>query len=140
MEKHFLSDFVAGQARPDPQPWYNPDGDCIIYQMCPEAVVAERIDDVLTIYNSAVSGKAIGYQIKGVAALTRKFGWEGILVEFKQDDEELKAVSLSALLLAAYEQGPKTIGRRKAYAGAFESFAATPRMRAADLTSLFQDG
>lgn len=90
METHFLSDFIAGQTRQSPEPWYNSDGDCIIYQMCDEAVVAERVDEVLTIYNSAISGKAIGYQIKGVAALARAFGWEGILVEFQHDNGELK--------------------------------------------------
>src|SRR5947207_13890296 len=103
MEEHFLKDFVKGEARERPEPWYNPDGDCIIYQVADEAIVAERIDEVLTIYNSAVSGKAIGYEIKVVAALTRKLGWEGIRVEFKEDDEELKELSLSALLLVAYE-------------------------------------
>ena len=137
MEEHFLKDFVKGEARERPEPWYNPEGDCIIYQMADEAIVAERIDEILTIYNSAVSGKPIGYQIKGVAALAREFGWEGIVLEFKEDDQELKEVSLSALLLAAYEHGPKTIGRRRAYAGAFESFASNPRMRADDLASLF---
>src|SRR5262245_26668571 len=113
MEEHFLSAFVNGQTRETPEPWYNPDGDCIIYQIADEAIVAERVDEVLTIYNSAITSRPIGFQIKGVAALTRKLGWEGILVEFKQDNEELKEVSLSGLLLAAYEHGPKTIGRRK---------------------------
>jgi hypothetical protein len=96
--------------------------------------VADRIDEVLTIYRSALTNKSIGYQIKGVAALARRFGWEGVLVEHKRDAEELHEVSLFALLLAAYEQGPKTIGRRKAYADAFESLAEKPRISAEDLT------
>ena len=136
MENHFLEEFVVGQTKQEPEPWYNPDGDCIVYQMTNEAVVGDRIDEVLTIYRSAVTGKAIGYQIKGVAALTREFGWDGVLVEYKKDTEELQEVSLSALLLAAYEQGPKTIGRRKAYADAFESCASNPRMRVDDLATL----
>ncbi|HXB61195.1 MAG TPA: hypothetical protein VNU95_16600, partial [Candidatus Acidoferrales bacterium] len=81
--------------------------------------------------------KSIGFQIKGVAALTRKYGWEGIIVECKESDEEIKEISLSALLLAAYEQGPKTIGRRTAYADMLDSFSSLPRMRADDLESLF---
>src|SRR5437016_4260862 len=120
MEKHFLAELVAGQAREKPRPWYSPEGDCIIYQIADEAIVADRIDEVLTIYRSAISNKPIGYQIKGVAALASRFGWEGVLVASKQGAEELKEISLSALLLAAYEQGPKTIGRRKAYADALE--------------------
>jgi hypothetical protein len=134
MEKHFLAELVGDQAREQPRPWYNPAGDCIIYQFADEAVVAERVDEVLTIYRSALSNKPIGYQIKGVAALTKRFGWEGVLVECKRNADELHEVSLSALLLAAYEQGPKTIGRRRAYADAFDSLADKPRIRADDLT------
>ncbi|HEV2453911.1 MAG TPA: hypothetical protein VGY98_06595 [Verrucomicrobiae bacterium] len=138
MGEHFLKDFVAGQERQKPEPWYNPDGDCIIYQMSDEAVVAERVDDILTIYNSAITGKSIGYELKGVRALARNFGWRTIVVECKEDGGEIQEVSVTALLLAAYEQGPKTIGRRKAYAEAFDSFAATGRMRADDLAALFR--
>lgn len=138
MEEHFLKEFVAGQTRQAPEPWYNPEGDCIIYQMADEAIVAERIDEVLTIYRSVISNKPIGYQIKGVAALAKNFGWDGVLVEHKEDKDELKQVSLSALLLAAYEQGPKTIGRRRAYADAFESCAASPRIRVDELVGMLE--
>lgn len=133
MEKHFLDRFVVDQTREKPRPWYSPEGDCIIYQIVDEAVIADRIDAVLTIYRSAITNKPIGYQIKGVAALAKLYGWSGILVECKKDDEEIKEISLFALLLAAYEQGPKTIGRRRAYADAFESCAERPRLRIDDL-------
>ena len=132
MEEHFLKDFVADESRLEPQPWYNPDGDCIVYQFVNDAIVSDRIDEVLTIYHSAVSGNAIGYQIKGVAALVRKFGWAGISVECKKDSEELQEVSIYALLLAAYEDGPKTIGRRRAYAGVFEYCGPASRVRMDD--------
>lgn len=136
MEKHFLEHIVADEEREQAKPWYNAEGDCIIYQVADEAVVAERIDEILTIYRSALTDKPIGYQIKGVVALARRFGWEGVRVQCKIDGEEIVEVSLSALLLAAYEQGPKTIGRRKAYADAFESCADSPRIRAEDLESV----
>lgn len=77
MKAHFLKDCVAGLARPepgDPKPWYNPEGDCIVYQIHDEAIVADRIDDILTIYRSAQTGNPIGYQITGVTALTKRFG------------------------------------------------------------------
>lgn len=133
MEDHFLNEFVKDVKRERPEPWYNPDGDCIIYQIVDEAIVADRIDEVLTIYRSAISGNPIGYQIKGVAALAQKFGWEGVLVKCRKDDHEIKEVSMFALLLAAYERGPKTIGRRMAYADAFESFADQPRINAEEV-------
>jgi hypothetical protein len=133
MEEHFLNHLVAGENREPSRPWYNAAGDCIVYQMADEAIVADRIDEVLTIYRSAITDKPIGYEIKGVMALTRRFGWEGILVKSQHDAGELKAVSLSALLLVAYEQGPKTMRRRRAYADAFDSCAGQSRLRAEDL-------
>lgn len=136
MEKHFLSELVESEERLKPQPWYNPDGDCIIYQIVDEAIVADRVDEVLTIYRSALTRKAIGYQIKGVVALAKMFGWDGVLVESAHDEQEIKVVSLSALLLAAYERGPKTIGRRRAYADAIESSASHPRLEAAEIPDM----
>src|SRR5258706_14690007 len=112
MQKHFLEDFVSGPSgqKGTQEPWYNPDGDCIIYQTTDEAIVADRIDESLTIYRSVESGKAIGFQIKGVAAIVGRFGWDGIQIEWSEDNQqELKRVSMHALLLAAYDVGPKTI-------------------------------
>src|SRR5829696_3243474 len=109
MEEHFLKDFVAGLTRHEgpPEPWYNPDGDCIIYQTEDEAIVADRIDESLTIYRAIESGKAIGFQIKGVAAIVKRFGLDGIEVEWAENhDHELTRVSIYSLLLAAYEVGP----------------------------------
>lgn len=127
MEEHFLKEFVSGISREVPKPWYNPEGDCIIYQMADEAAVADRIDGVLTIYRSAIDNRPIGFQIKGVAAITRQFGLKGIQVECKTNKDELQQVSMSALLLAAYEQGPQTIFRREGYATAFDC-TPNPRM------------
>jgi hypothetical protein len=123
MDEHFLKEFVSGVSRDTPEPprpWFNPAGDCIIFQMADEAIVAERIDGILTIYRSAVDERPIGFQIKGVMAIVRKFGLKGICVECKADKYELQEVSISALLLAAYEQGPLTINRRVGYATAFD--------------------
>ena len=135
MEEHFLKDFVVNMTREAelPRPWYNPDGDCIIYQIADEAIVADRIDEMLTIYRSAIDDRPVGYQIKGVAAVARKFGWDGMSVESVEDGESIMAVSVSALLLAAYEGGPKTISRRKGYARAFESCGTGHRIPIEDL-------
>ena len=138
MEAHFLSEFVKGvEIESPPEAWYNGTGDCIMYQMSDVATVAERIDDVLTIYHSAEDDKPIGFQIKGVMALAKKFGWDCILVESKEDERELKALSVSALLLVAYEGGPKTIGRRRAYAELIDAgFANSARISAEELAKL----
>lgn len=123
MEEHFLKDFVAGERSVSPEPWYNPDGDCIIYQTVDDATVAQRIDEVLTIYRSFANGKAIGFQIKGLNAIVNKFGWNGIAFGFETNRQEVTKVSLYALLLAAYDTGQKTIGRRVGYATAFQSLS-----------------
>src|SRR6266498_1334792 len=104
MEEHFLKDFVSGPSGVPPEPWYNPHGDCIIYQTTNEAIVADRIDEVLTIYRSFETSKAVGYQIKDVAAIIGRFGWDGIGVACKEENKELIQVSVYALLLAAYEK------------------------------------
>ena len=133
MEEHFLKDFVTGVTRETPRPWYNGPGDCIIFQTTDEAIVAERVDEILTIYRSVETGIPVGYQIKGVRALTEKFGWDGIRVDHKNEGDELTEISISALLLGAYEQGPKTIGRRLGYASAFESCDNRHRLSASEL-------
>lgn len=85
MEEHFLKDFVSGRSGQEelPEPWYNPDGDCIIYQTADEAIVADRIDESLTIYRSVETNKAIGYQIKGVAEIVRRFGLRSLLAQHR---------------------------------------------------------
>jgi hypothetical protein len=137
MEEHFLKNFVSGLHRSSPEPWYNPEGDCIVYQMCDEAIIAQRVDEVLTVYNSVSTGKTIGFQIKGVMALAKRFGWRSVSVECKEVGEAVTEISLTAVLLAAYDTGPKTIGRRTAYVAAIESSAPSPKMRYDDVAALF---
>ena len=135
MEKHFLADLAQehGPATFRAEPWYNPHGDCIVFQMADEAVVADRIDDLLTIYRSAVDNRPIGYQIKGVGAIIKRFGLDGLTVESVSDDQVVKAVSIRLLLLAAYDQGPRTPGRRKAYAAAMDCPAEKQTIPAEEL-------
>lgn len=120
MEEHFLADLMAGKSRFRAEPWYNPHGDCIVYKIADEAVVANRVDEVLTVYNSAVDDRPIGFQIKGVQAIIRKYGLDGLGVHSTRDGGEVTSISIVALLLAAYEEGPHTLGRRRAYATAME--------------------
>jgi len=118
MEKHFLADMMEGTPTFKAEPWYNPHGGCISYKMADEAVVADRVDEWLTVYNSAVDNRPIGFQMKGVRAIITKFGVDGLAVSWESDARGVKSISVAMLLLAAYEQGPRTMSRRKAYAKA----------------------
>ena len=117
MERHFLSDFVDGSPEFCPEPWYNREGDCIIYQTANEAIVADRVDEFLTVYCSAQDNRPIGFQVKGVQAILKKFGYEGLSVRVEESGNQIIKISIAVLLLAAYEQGPRTLRRRRAYAG-----------------------
>ena len=132
MDKHFLNDFVVGVKREDPRPWFNPFGDCIIFQMHDEAVVADRIDELLTILRSSKTRRPIGYQLKGVKALVRKLGLDGLCVESCSDEVELKSVALSALFLRAYQSGPETLNRTHGYSVALETSGGRQRVSASE--------
>lgn len=129
MEKHFLEGVVEGPQEFRAEPWYNADGDCVIYQTANEAVVAERIDEVLTVYRSAQDDRPIGFQIKGIKAIIEQFGLEGLGFHSETEGDKVTSVSVFALLLAAYESGPRTLGRRRAYAGVMEASPQPPPVR-----------
>jgi hypothetical protein len=118
MEEHFLKEHVEGPQTFRSEPWYNAVGDCITYKTADEAVVADRIDEILTIYRSVVSDEPIGFKIKGVQAILNKFGYDGLAFGTERNGTTVKSVSIAVLLLAAYEEGPRNIKRRFAYANA----------------------
>lgn len=127
-EEHFLAGTIEGEPTFRAEPWYNAYGDCLVYKMANEAAVADRIDDLLTIYRSAEDNRPIGFQIKGVAAIIRKFGLSGLQIASETDTESVRSVSITALLLAAYEEYPPTLSRRLGYTAAMEfDFRATKR-------------
>lgn len=134
METHFLDEFVEGEPGFAPEPWYNPYGDCVTFALADEARIADRIDGVLTIYRSAIDNRPIGYQIKGVMAIVRKFGFDGLSIESNATGGELQGVSVTALLLAAYDAGPRNVLRREAYTTALEQ-APAARFKASELVS-----
>lgn len=45
MEKHFLADMMEGEPTFKAEPWYNAYGDCVVYKMVDEAIVANRLSD-----------------------------------------------------------------------------------------------
>lgn len=116
MEEHFLKDFVTGEPGFRTEPWYNPYGDCIEYQTVNEAVVADRIDGLLTIYRSALTDKPVGFQIKGVRVLLDKLRCHGVAtLSSESENGQLVSVSLFAFLSLAYIQMPDTLERQHRY-------------------------
>ena len=135
VEAHFLAEQVAGESGFTAASWYNPFGDCITFTLADEAKVADRVDHVLTIYRSAVDSRPIGYQIKGVLAIIRRFGLSGLSVVREHDDGELLSVSVAFILLAASEDGPQTIQRREGYSIALDQNGPPARISSRDLVS-----
>jgi hypothetical protein len=121
MEKHFLNDFVEGEPGFRAEPWYNADGDCIVFKAQDVGVVAERVDDILTLYLSAEDEQPVGFQIKGVKHLMERFRCNAVSVSGETQGNRVR-VSLAFLLLTAYDELPKTIRRRNAYALAQRSW------------------
>ena len=119
-ERHFLADVIGTEPIFSKDPWYNQDGDCLVYKMANEASIADRIDELLTIYRSAENNRPIGFQIKGVGAIIARFGFAGLAIVSENSTESMKSVSITALLLAAYENQPFSLSRRIGYAEAME--------------------
>ena len=68
-------------------------------------------------------------------AIVRRFGLDGLEVCCEESGGRVNNVSVSALLLAAYETGPRTVGRRRAYARAMQDAPVLPRQ---EITSAAQ--
>ena len=133
MEAHFLAGEVSGEPGFTTASWYNPYGDCLVFACVDEARVADRIDDFLTIYRSAIDDRPIGYQIKGVKAVIKRFGLSGLEVIDTHDGDELVGVSIAGVLLAAYEDGPATVFRREGYTIALEQNGPPAKIKRKDL-------
>lgn len=105
------------------EPWYNEYGDCIEFQTVNEAIVADRIDDFLTIFRSAKSNEPIGFQLKDIKALAQKYHYDKLKVEIAIKGN--KILSLTALLISALAERPSTIKRRNSYSEAIRNITQT---------------
>ena len=130
MEKNFLKNFVAkmsrdnlGEHRDIKNMWYNETGDCIQFQVEQVAIVAERVDDYLTIYRSAEDEKPIGFQLKDVKALINKYKYSGIFVKTTVRSENNELISVTALLINTLTESIPSINRREAYTEAIKALA-----------------
>lgn len=105
-----------------PTPWYNTYGDCIEYQTDQVAIVADRIDNFLTIYRSGETDNAIGFQLKDVKSLMKKYQAGGLHVMCEV--KNAKIASVTSLLLTALEAGaPLSIKKRSGYQEAMKNLA-----------------
>jgi hypothetical protein len=55
-----------------PTATYDADGDCIEFLIKPDPFLAERVDELVTVYYSQETGEVIGSLIKGVSRFYRK--------------------------------------------------------------------
>jgi hypothetical protein len=89
------------------------------------AVVADRIDELLTLYRAADTNKVIGFKIKGIHALAQKHGWNAITIQAEESQGEIRKISVAALVLAAFGSGPRTVSRLQGYAQAVSACNST---------------
>lgn len=132
---HFLDEHVeklraAGELFPERKAgtlWYNRDGDCVVYLSVNEGVVADRIDEYLTLYHSAVDERVIGFQLKGIRAMMDEFDFELASVRAEIERDEVRRVTMNMMLLRSLMTGPDTRQRLEGYAEAATVFDGSPR-------------
>jgi len=105
MDTHFLDEYLeqcdlSKEHTSVGTPWYNAHGDCIVFQTADEAIVADRIDQFLTIYRWAVDHRPIGFQVKDVKALLDKHG--RTLLQVRTDVSGDAIISVRTTLFAAF--------------------------------------
>lgn len=129
MEENILKDLMEkmqgeklGSRKNDTQMWYNEEGDCIQFQTEHVAIIRDRIDDYLTIYRSAVNKGAIGFQLKDIKALMRKYYFDNVVVT--ADVRNNKLISITALLVSILSDSilMPSISRREGYVEALRTF------------------
>jgi len=92
-----------------PRADYDPDGDCIEFLVKPDPFYAERVDDLVTVYYSEVTGEVIGSLIKGVESLCNalKEKMPGFAVTIQDGSVRLEHIFLAALWMR--ESTPQAI-------------------------------
>lgn len=110
MATHFLAGYMTGEPEFKPEPWYNEYGDCVQCLCANEAVIADRIDGIFTLYRSAIDDRVIGFQVKGITALMDLLGCDKAAVAAKT--RQGKVVSVMLLILAALKRSEMTATRK----------------------------
>lgn len=132
MEKGFLNDWIKEAGITGPigshknTVWYNKEGDCLQFQAEQVAVIGDRIDEFLTVYLSAENNDIIGFQLKDVKELIKKYGLAGLAVDASVARDKI-SISVFTLLLRAFGLTSKTIKEEKAYSNVIH---AVPKEKA----------
>lgn len=83
-----------------PTPHCCPDGDSVSYFIKNDRCIAQRVDDLVTVYISMETNELVGCKIKGVQRILRTLGDFGVTVE---DDA---GIGLSIFFMAAAVANP----------------------------------
>ena len=111
----------AGSEQEHPSFWYNTQGDCIEFQTVDEAIVADRIDDYLTLFRTVDKREVVGFKIKGVKSLINILGG---YVGFSAAGEGKKVAHVSVILMqAAQTEDKPTFKRITGYAEAVRTLS-----------------
>jgi hypothetical protein len=94
----------AGQF--EPTAIYDPDGDCIEFLAKPDPFVAERIDDLATVYVSQETGELIGSFIKGVSKFCSEMAQRMPGFKIEIHDGPVRLVHILRARLWSQHHGP----------------------------------
>ncbi len=100
-------------------PWYNAQGDCLVFHASPEEGYADRVDSLLTLYRSVDADRVIGFEVKDVLAMIKRLGLAGLTVSAESEGNHVHRISIAAILMTAMqdqeEDGEVTKSGMQAY-------------------------
>jgi hypothetical protein len=89
----------------EPTATYDRDGDCIEFLAKPDPFLAERIDDLVTVYYSQETGELVGSLIKGVARFCAEMSGKlpGFKIEIQDGPVQLVHIFRARLWSAPFQ-------------------------------------
>ncbi|MCP4254045.1 MAG: hypothetical protein GY775_11675 [Candidatus Scalindua sp.] len=118
--KQDIESDAFGSKQSDIQLWYNAEGDCIQFLTIHDGTIRKRIDEHLTLYLSLEDEKPVGFQLKDIHALCNKYDADLMTVHAGYAKDR-RLISISALMLKAFDKKPKSINRFSGYSEAFRT-------------------
>ena len=106
-----------GSKQDDHLMWYNKEGDCIHFKTMDVDIIGKRIDEFLTLYISIEEHKPVGFQLKDIHALTSAHDID-LMVQADVTTKDKRLISISMLILKAFDKKPANISRFSGYADA----------------------
>ncbi len=93
----------------EPTATYDADGDCIEFLARPDPFVAERIDDLVTVYYSQETGELVGSLIKGVSRFCAEIAKRMPGFKIEVHDGSVRLVHIFLARLWANERDPNDL-------------------------------